>query len=335
MNLRLILPAAACGLIMLSSCKKEARLDLSLSDKFEAKQVELVNYTDSTVIASAIFDGGNASIIVPEGVEMPMLVQVMVDGRTRAYYIVEPGRASINDSTSVATGTELNNRFGKLMAEMDSIENLDDEALYVNYAAKEYAANKDNPMGLYFGTELIRFSPSARIDSLLKADAPEALLKSPKVERYRKMAQLREATAPGKKYTDFQAEQPDGKMMSLSQTVKPGNYTVVDFWASWCPYCIKEIPALKELYAKYKDKGFEIVGVAVRDKIEDTKTSVEKHQIPWTVMYNAQRVPYDIYGFTGIPHLMLIGPDGTIISRSESPKKIDERLSAAYASEGK
>ena len=108
---------------------------------------------------------------------------------------------------------------------------------------------------------------------------------------------------------------------------------MVDFWASWCPYCIKEIPQLKEIHEKYSGKGVDIVGIAVRDKTEDTEASVAKHSIPWKVMYNAQRVPYDIYGFTGIPHLMLIGPDGRIIARGESAAQTAARLSALLDSQ--
>lgn len=85
--------------------------------------------------------------------------------------------------------------------------------------------------------------------------------------------------------------------MRLSSYVKPGKYTLVDFWASWCPYCIKELPDMKQLYADYADKGFEIVGVAVRDKTDDTAAMVAKHELTWPVIYNTQRVPYDIYGF--------------------------------------
>lgn len=83
---------------------------------------------------------------------------------------------------------------------------------------------------------------------------------------------------------------------------------------------------MKQLYADYHDKGFDIIGVAVRDKIDDTSAMVAKHELPWQVVYNTQRVPYDIYGFSGIPHHMLIGPDGVIISRGESVAQIRARI---------
>lgn len=318
--------AAMAGLALLAGAcaNKEARLDMNLSEKYEGKEIQLMNYTDSTIVAQGVLTDGQLSLIVPEDANSALL-QVMIDGRARFFYIAEPGRASLSDSLSVAVGTPLNDRFAALMKELDAIEDTDDNDAYAAYAAKQYDNNKENPLGLYFGTEWIRFSPTARIDSILQT-APEALKNSPKTAKYRAAAVLRDATAPGRKFTDFSAEQPDGKAASLASMVSPDGYTIVDFWASWCPYCIKEIPALKEIYAAYKDRGLEIVGVAVRDKIEDTQASIEKHQIPWKVMYNAQRIPYDIYGFTGIPHLMLLGPDGTIISRGEMPVQLNERL---------
>ena len=108
--------------------------------------------------------------------------------------------------------------------------------------------------------------------------------------------------------------------------ITPGKYVLVDFWASWCPYCIKELPQLKELNDKYASRGLQLIGVAVRDEEADTRAMVEKKQIPWAVMYNAKRIPYDIYGIAGIPHHILISPDGVIVSRGESAKQLDARL---------
>lgn len=332
--IRSILPAAivAIGGIF-GSCKKQSSsLEVNFPDKFEGKRVEMVSFTDSVVLQSdtvrdgrVVFD--NADILTEE----PVLVELMIDGRVKAFAVVEPGKAVIADSISVAQGTPLNDRFFGLLHQLDSVENLDDMGLYLDFAEKKFNENKENVLGNYFGLELIKFGEPLKVDSFLKV-APRKLVESKKAARFIRFAELRRATAPGNRYVDFSAPAPGGKgKVKFSSFIKPGNYTIVDFWASWCPYCIKEIPALKELYAEYKDKGVDIVGVAVRDKVSDTRNSVEKHQIPWQVMYDAQRVPYDIYGFTGIPHLMLIGPDGTIISRGESPEQIRNRLSALTA----
>lgn len=319
---------AAGGLSIISCGRKESRLEASFPEKFEGKKVELVAFRDSSILLSdtvrdgkVVFD--NSEILSDE----PLLAELMIEGRVKAFAIIEPGKAIIADSTAVAQGTPLNNRFFALMQQLDSVENLDDMDQYVVFAEKKYNENKDNVIGDYLGLEIIKFGNPAKVDSFLNV-ASRALVESRKAERYIRFANLRKATSPGHKYVDFTAGQGKNRR-TFGSFITPGKYTLVDFWASWCPYCIKELPELKQLYADYSAKGLNIVGVAVRDQVADTRTAVAKHQIPWSVMYDTQRIPYDIYGFTGIPHLMLIGPDGTIISRGETPEKIRMRLDEA------
>lgn len=313
--------------LLLAGCAEKPSITVSLPEKFKGEEIEIVNFLDSTKIASGIYDDGTITIS-PEVTE-PVFAAIMVDGRTRAFYVIEPGKAVLNDSTSAAVGTPLNERFASLITTLDSIENLDDMPLYVDFVEKQYNANKDNPLSSYFGIEWLKYAPLQKADSLL-ASAPEALRNSPKTNHYLRFAKLRDATSAGKKYTDFEGESEDGKPMQLSSLVKPGQYTLIDFWASWCPYCIKELGELTALREKWGGKGFEIVGVAVRDTPDDTKGAIAKHNISWPVLFNTQRRPYDIYGFSGIPHHILIGPDGTILSRGETPAQIDTRLEKEF-----
>ncbi len=309
--------------LILTGCAGKPKLTVSLPDKFEGQEVELTNFLDSAKIASGVFSNG--SLQIDADVDEPVFAAVMVDGRTRAFYVAEPGNAVLNDSTSAATGTPLNDRFASLIATLDSIENLDDMPLYLDFVEQKYNENKDNPIGSYFGIEWLKYAPIEKADSML-ALAPEVLKNSPKTEHYLRFARLRAATSPGKQFTDFEGETADGKPLAFSSLVKPGVYTLVDFWASWCPYCIKELPELASLREKWGGKGFEIVGVAVRDTPEDTKGAINKHNITWPVLFNTQRKPYEIYGFSGIPHHILIGPDGKIVSRGETPAQIDTYL---------
>ncbi len=312
---------------LFAGCQKErSTLEARFQEKFEGKTVEMVSFADSAILKKGVVKDGrvvfdNADLMS----ELPRLVELTIDGRVNAFAVVEPGKAVVADSLHVATGTPLNDRFALLMASLDSVENLDDMNKYVDFADNSYAANSDNPIGLYFALEVIKFAEPARVDSIL-ALLPSDFKASKKAVRFIRSAELRRGTAPGSNYTDFSAPDKNGKEVKLSDFITPGHYTIVDFWASWCPWCIKELPRLKEIQAEYGSKGVDIVGVAVRDKIEDTEASVAKHEISWKVMYNAQRVPYDIYGFTGIPHLMLIGPDGKIIARGESAEQTAKRI---------
>jgi len=316
---------------MCACCKQESRLEIQFPERFEGKTVELMNYRDSALVATAVIKDGRASFVTRESdsLSFPQFMQVNVDGRIQAFYIAEEGKALVTDSTSIATGTPLNDRFLRLMTTLDSIENLDDMDRYVEFAEEQYNANRDNPLGDYFGIEWLKYAEPSRVDSML-SKAPEAFRESRRVRFYVNLARLRLATSPGRKYLDFVGEDAAGGLQKFSSLVPDGKYVVIDFWASWCPYCIRELPELKALLAEFGDK-LEIVGVAVRDLPDDTKAMVKKQGITWPVLYNTARIPYDIYGFSGIPHHILLGPDGTIISRGENAARLRTRLSALTA----
>lgn len=317
-----------CALMLaMGACRKqESRLEIQFPERFEGKTVELMNYKDSALVASAVITDGRAHFVTQESdsLRFPAFMQVSVDGRIQAFYVAEDGDALVTDSTSIATGTPLNDRFSGLMATLDSIENLDDMGKYVEFVEQQYNANRDNPLGDYFGIEWLKYAEPERVDSMLSKAAP-GFRDAKRVKYYENFAKLRLATSPGRKYVDFAGEDSSGRAQKLSALVPQGKYTIIDFWASWCPYCIRELPELKALRADFGD-NLEIVGVAVRDLPDDTKAMVNKQGIEWPVLYNTARTPYDIYGFSGIPHHILLAPDGTIISRGENPAQLRVRL---------
>ena len=126
------------------------------------------------------------------------------------------------------------------------------------------------------------------------------------------LAQPAKQSRPGK-YIDFEAVQPDGKVMKLSDYVGKGKYILVDFWASWCGPCREEIPNMKDIYYEFRGEKFDIVGAPVMDKPENTLKAVDELKIPWTQILSVpESVPKD-YGFQYIPYIILVGPDGTIL----------------------
>ena len=125
------------------------------------------------------------------------------------------------------------------------------------------------------------------------------------------MVTARKATAEGVKFTDFEV-----KGSKFSDYVGKGKYILVDFWASWCGPCKAEVPYLKNVYEKYAGKDFDILGVAVWDKDKATEKAIKDLSLPWNQIINAQSIPTDLYGIQGIPHIILISPDGTILKRN-------------------
>ncbi len=143
---------------------------------------------------------------------------------------------------------------------------------------------------------------------------------SESVQKIRKSIEARKGTGEGAIFTDFtvvqDANDPEGSTVKFSDFVGKGKYVLVDFWASWCGPCKREIPNIAAVYDKYKGENFDVLSVAVWDKPEDTAKAAAEHKVVWNQITNAQRIPTDIYGIDGIPHIMLVAPDGTIVKRN-------------------
>ncbi len=310
----------ACG-------SKEAKVNLEFPEDFNGKTLDLISFNDSTVIATTQIAGGKAAFILNESdsLAMPVLAQFVVDGRVKGYYVIEPGEASWCDTVRVAQGTPENARFAELLSQLKAADEAEDFDALTSISERIYNENKDNIFGPYFGIEWLKWADPLKVDSLLN-EAPAEFKNSKRAAGYIDFARLRARTAPGQPYADFAGKNAAGKDIKLSEYVTPGKYVLVDFMASWCPYCIKDMPEIKRIFADNKDKGLEIVSVAVRDEPEATAGAVKKHGIEWNVVYDAQKRPYDIYGFSGIPHYMLIGPDGKIAARSMKLSDIDRKL---------
>ena len=118
--------------------------------------------------------------------------------------------------------------------------------------------------------------------------------------------------APGNPAPDINLNDIKGKPFSLKKL--RGKYVIIDFWGSWCGWCIKGLPEMKKYYEKYKGK-LEILGVDCNDTEEKWKAAVEKHQLPWkhVCIPEGDESVYAKYAIQGFPTKVLVDPKGNIV----------------------
>ena len=113
---------------------------------------------------------------------------------------------------------------------------------------------------------------------------------------------------------DFTLPALGGGEVSLSAL--KGKVVVVNFWATWCPPCINEMPVLNDLYVAYRDQGVEVLGLSLDEEgLPITKPFVEKLEVTYPIV-EADRKTYQAYGnVLTIPHTFVIDREGTVSKR--------------------
>jgi peroxiredoxin len=121
----------------------------------------------------------------------------------------------------------------------------------------------------------------------------------------------------------------NGKVANLNFTVKDmngkdvafnsykGQVVLLDFWATWCPPCRKEIPGFVELYNTYRSRGFVVLGVSMDDEIADVKKFARDYKMNYPVLigYEREDLQKAFAPMTGFPTSFIIGRDGKICSQ--------------------
>ncbi|MDE6300106.1 MAG: AhpC/TSA family protein [Muribaculaceae bacterium] len=277
----------------------------------------LVNFdTEQRVDSTLVSEEGEA--LFRGTVDEPFLARVIVDGARLGQLIVENGSIVVDPETRSAYGSPLNDESRRFSGQLAGLEQEfatatpeRQEVIYKQYMQlvdSAMWANIDNPFGYQlFISSAMELEP-AELEKVV-AENP-ALGKYQRVQKLLDMNRRKTATSAGAKFADF-----DVNGQTLGQYVgKDGKYLLVDFWASWCGPCKRQIPVIKEIAQKYADK-LNVLGVAVWDEPDATRRAISDHGITWPNIIDAQTIPTDIYGISGIPCIMLIAPDGTIVFR--------------------
>lgn len=192
----------------------------------------------------------------------------------------------------------------------------------------------DKAVGIYLATRNLSYEmDGTELDALVNSFDP-ALAESRYYVSLRERADKLLALSVGKVAPEFSLPDADGNMVALSDF--RGNYLLVSFWASWCPYCRAENPHLVKVYEQYKDQGFEVLGVSLDRAREPWLKAIADDGLTWTHISDLkgwENEASSLYGVASIPSTILLDPDGVIIGRNLMGDDLDKKMAELFGPE--
>ena len=271
-------------------------------------------------------------------------------------FFLENGKINIklNGKSSSATGTANNDIYQAIRTQLNELDSqmeniytsMTDTALtdqqreakgkemsaleskMMEVAKAGISQNITNAVGVHLLKSNYYYLDVKELDPLMP-QIPATYSNDATIIRIKENVEKMKATAVGQKFTDFEMQTPEGKTVKLSDYVGKGKTVLVDFWASWCGPCRREMPNLVEAYAKYKNKNFEIVGVSLDQNGDSWKEAIDKLNITWPQMSDLKYWNNEgakLYAVSSIPHTVLIDGDGIILARGLHGEELQEKL---------
>lgn len=349
--------AIAMAAAMMVGCGSNTKFTIKgESDKFAGKYAYLqVEEGQELKTIDSVAVAGNAFTLAGE-TEAPYAAYVVVKdaGAERpefyAEVYVEPAQITIEEVAGErpsfkAVGGAMNDAMNAVNDKLAAIEAKmgegDNSALEAEYYAALYDAIIANG-GNLVAQNILRnnyyaFEPQQVIDAIatIPAEAQESFA------NMKKSAEQALKVLPGNQYIDITEEgtgeqpqtlTPDGKVLTLKSVVenKANKYVLIDFWASWCGPCMREVPYLVDTYKKYHSKGFEIYGVSFDRAREPWLKAIEEKELDWVhvsaVNYWDNKARHD-YAVNSIPANFLVDcSTGKIIAKGLRGEQVAEKI---------
>lgn len=286
-------------------------------------------------------DGRLDSAVVKDGVftfkgntDQTRFVEIISkEGELMGQFILEPGTISLRGNNFYGGGAPLNEAFCNLSDELavyekklrdGEITEQENDRVHAEKVLALVKAHMNDALSaraFYFYNSYFEKNTFKE----LYDKGNEGLKAVPWLKKRREEYARIAPTEEGMMFKDFEVPY-EGKIQRLSDYVGKGKYVLIDFWASWCGPCKKEVPNIIEVWNKYKNKNFVAVGIATSDKPEDTKASIKQLGIEYPQILNNWGEASEPYGVTTIPQIILFGPDGKILRRGLRGPEIMEAV---------
>jgi thiol-disulfide isomerase/thioredoxin len=344
-----------------SDVKKYAISGTGLED---GVQVLLVDQITGEAIDTAVV--ANGAFAFQGKAPKDAYLNLTTEASDWSYPLFNDGKAiQVNYADKTLQGSDLNNKLAECDARTDSLMQeynafmeglmtLSEEEM--DAKEKEYDAwieklrdcylgiieeNEDNLVPVAFIRNVRSLAGPDKFNELLASDAvfakhPYVLDLKRKIDESvarQKEAEEKKQAIIGQKFLDLEEADPDGNLHKLSEYVGQGKWVLVDFWASWCGPCKAEMPNVVNAYAKYHDKGFEVVGLSFDREKEPWVEAIKEWEMPWIHLSDLKywkTVASDVYNVNSIPDNLLIDPEGTVVARCLRGEALEAKLAELF-----
>ncbi len=150
------------------------------------------------------------------------------------------------------------------------------------------------------------------------------------IKELEEMLKASEATSIGQQISDFSLDTPQGEALSVMSEVKKNKITILDFWASWCGPCRREMPFMKDLYAEYQPKGLGIVGISLDESAADWNRAIEELKLVWPQISDLkgwESAAAQMFQVRAIPYLVILDSEGKILQKGLRGEDLKEFIS--------
>ncbi|MEN9346282.1 MAG: hypothetical protein RLZZ60_1751 [Bacteroidota bacterium] len=323
---------------------------LIVLNKFRLNKLEFIDsvitndtgyfkYTGSLNEASIVYVQYNTKTAVPLIIEEGANIQVhMIPNDQGLYYEVhgKGSEKSRNLFTFIKQFTRLNNDLANLeraiSSESDPMKTYELQMLF-STRQQEYYMSIDSmiqyhdPLEAYF--VLFNFTQEHKFADVrtIKTHMEPKQIQSNYYKDLKEIYDNNKLLEVGEMAPDFELPQADGSLLKLSDL--RGKVVLIDFWASWCGPCRAEFPNVKALYAKYKSRGFEILGVSLDKDKPSWVGSINSLGLTWRHVSDLKYwscAPAKLYKVTGIPFTVLVDKDGKILAKGLRGEELDAQL---------
>lgn len=275
-------------------------------------------------------------------------------------FIKEPGTIKIHfsaDGNSKVSGTkandglqlfeDINTEYAKkaeqlmMSAKPDEMTEEQQAAIFQQYKnlqkemldkILELASNNiDNEFGYYLVVNI-----PINEEALTPEKASELIEKMP--EKFKKRQLIKELKnriaayqdlAVGKQIKDFTLSTPDGTQLSVMSEISKNKITILDFWASWCNPCRREMPNLVKLYKDYQPKGLGIIGISLDDNADEWKKAIKSLGLTWPQISDLkgwQSEPAKQFQVKAIPFTMVLDNKGRILAKELRGEELENYI---------